>query len=257
MRQWPLVRSAAAPRSEVSLTPRIEPRSRFLLYLSLAFLAIALAGFSTTLFIPLARGSFAAPVMVQVHGVLMFCWLLLLIGQTALVSSGNTAVHRRLGWLGAALAAAIVPSGVVAGVYATRRDLATTEATWPYGAFVNIVIEMAVFGILVAAAIAQRRQPQRHKRLLILVTISALGPAWFRFRHFMPLVPNPIVTFSLVADSVLLVLIAREWLTERRVHPVFAWAGGAMVAVHLVELAAAESPLWTGIARWLLQGMPA
>ena len=106
-----------------------HPRSRFLLYLSLAFLAIALAGFSTTLFIPLARGSFVAPVPVQVHGVLMFCWLLLLIGQTALVSSGKTAVHRRLGWLGAALAAAIVPSGVTSGVYATRRDLAATEAT--------------------------------------------------------------------------------------------------------------------------------
>ena len=250
--RWPV-----APLDEAPLTLRTQPRSRFLLHLSLAFLAIALAGFSTTLFIPLARGSFTAPFPVQIHGVLMFCWLLLLIGQTALVSSGKTGVHRRLGWLGAALAVAIVPSGVASGVYATRRDLAATEATWPYGGFVNIVIEMAVFGILVAAAIAQRRQPERHKRLLVLATISALGPAWFRFRHFMPFVPNPIVTFSLVADSVLLVLIAREWLKERRVHPVFAWAGGAMVAVHLLELAAAESPLWTGIGRWLLQGMPA
>ncbi len=232
-------------------------RSRFFLHLSLAFLAVAVAGFCTTLFIPLAKGSFAAPFQVQVHGVLMFGWLLLLIGQAALVSSGHTAVHRRLGLLGALLALAIVPSGVVAGVYATRRDLGATEATWPYGAFVNIVIEMAVFGLLVAAAIAQRRQPERHKRLLILATISALGPAWFRFRHFMPFVPSPIVTFALVADSVLLALIAREWLVERRVHPVFVWAGGAMVAVHLLELAAAESQLWTGIGRWLLQGMPA
>lgn len=226
-------------------------RSAFLLNLTLVFVLIAIAGFSTTFFMPLARGTFRAPWFLYAHGAFMFGWLMLLVTQTALVRERQVAVHRRLGWAGAVLACAIVISGVAAGVFATRRDLVTGE-TWPYGSFVNTVIEMVVFGVLVAAAIATRRRPQDHQRYLLLATISALGPAWFRFRHFMPYVPAPIVTFSLVADSVLLVLIAREWRSERRVHPVFVWGGGGMFALHLIELAAAESALWLHMGRdWL------
>lgn len=229
-------------------------RSPFFVYLSLGFLAIALAGFSTTLFIPLAAGTFEAPRVVHVHGILMFGWLLFFLAQTLLITTGNPAVHRRLGWFGAALAGAIAVSGVLVGIFATRRDLAAEDVTWPYGAFVNITIEMVVFGTLVGLAILRRRHPASHKRFLVLATISALGPAWFRFRHFMPFVPNPLVTFSLVADSVLLLVIAWDWLAVRRVDPVYLWGGGAMVCVHLVELAAGESALWVGLGRWLLQG---
>lgn len=235
------------------MAPVSGTRSLFFLYMAIAFLLIAFAGFSTTLFIPLARGTFAAPLVVHIHGVLVFGWLVLLISQSALVRSRNPLVHRRVGWMGFFLAIAIVVSGIAVGMFAARRDLAATGQTWPFGGFVNIVIEMLVFGLLVGLAIAFRRRPEIHKRLLILATISALGPAWFRFRHFMPFVPNPLVTFSLVADSVLLVVIARDWLTLKRVHPVYIWAGGAMVAVHMIELAAAESTLWLRAGRWLLR----
>ncbi len=234
-------------------TSRTPTRSPFYVYLSIAFLAIAIVGFSTTLFVPLARGSFSAPPVVKVHGALLFGWLAFLIAQATLVKSGNRSLHRRAGWLGFALSIAIVVSGVLVGLFAARRDIATTTEDWPYGAFVNIVIEMVVFGALVGAAIAWRRDPQSHKRLLILATISALGPAWFRFRHFLPFVPNPLVTFSLVADAVLLVVIARDWLVDGRVHPVYLWAGGAMFIVHIVELAAADTRLWIALGRWLLQ----
>ncbi len=126
-------------------------------------------------------------------------------------------------------------------------------STSPYGAYVNIVIEMVVFGALAGSAIALRRRPEIHKRLLVLATISALAPAWFRFRHFMPFVPNPIVTFSLVADAVWVGVMLREWLVSKRVHPAYRWAGGAMFAMHLLELAAAESAPWEQLGRALMQ----
>lgn len=117
----------------------------------------------------------------------------------------------------------------------------------------NIFIEMAVFGLLVGAAVIARRRPEHHKRYLVLATISALGPAWFRFRHFLPFVPNPIVTFALVADSLLLVVAARDWRMLGRVHPVYVWAGGAMAAVHLIELVAAESDIWLRLGRFIVE----
>lgn len=227
-------------------------RSSFFPVMSIGFLAVALAGFSTTFFLPLFRGAFQAPAVVYVHGVLLFGWLILFIVQTQLVRTRRVPWHRRLGWAGALLAAAIVVSGVAVGFHATTRDLAAGEGDAARGQLVNIVLEMLLFGGLVAAAVAFRRDRESHKRLLLLAAITILGPAWFRFRHFLPGLPNPLVVLSLIADSMLAVAIAHDLLVVRRVHPVYRWVGGGMVAVHLAELFASESALWMRASRALL-----
>ena len=233
-------------------TARTATRSRFYLYMTIGFLAIALIGFSTTFFLPLARGQFSAPPVIHLHGALLFGWLILFIVQSALIQGRSVATHRRLGWVGAALCAGIVVSGVLVGLFATRRDLAAGGDDFVRGQFVNILIEMLLFGALVAAAIVYRRDKESHKRLLILATISVLGPAWLRLRHLLPAVPHPFVVFSLLADSLLLVVIARDWLVTKRVHPTYVWAGSAMFAFHLVELLAIRSAPWLALSRWLL-----
>ncbi|MGH8212182.1 MAG: hypothetical protein ACREPP_02985 [Rhodanobacteraceae bacterium] len=227
-------------------------RSPFFLYLTLAFLAIAIAGFSTTLFAPVARGEFKAPLVIRIHGALLFGWLTFLIAQASLIHSKNVRIHRRIGWFGAILCVAIIVSVVLVDLFTTRRDLAAGAEGPIIGNFVNILIEMILFGSLVGTAIFLRRDTESHKRLLVLATISILGPAWLRFRHFMPFVPNPFVAFSFVADSVLLVVIARDWIAFRRVHRVYLWVGGIMVAIHAVELSAIESQPWLRLGRWLL-----
>ena len=232
--------------------PNVPKRSLFFPWMSFAFLAVALAGFSTTFFLPLFRGTFQAPAIIYVHGALLFAWLLLFIAQAQLVRTRQVPLHRRLGWAGAALGVAIVGSGIAVGFHATARDLAAGGGDDARGQLVNIVIEMLVFGALVAAAVAVRRDRESHKRLLLLATISILGPAWFRFRHFLPGLPNPLVVLSLVADSILLVAIAYDLFAYRRVHPVYLWVGGAMVAVHMTELFASESALWLRVSRTLL-----
>ena len=235
---------------------KAAPRSNFYLYMAISFLVIAVVGFSTTFFIPLARGTFTAPPVIHIHGALVFGWLLLLILQILLIQNRSIVFHRQLGIAGAVLCAAIVVSGVLVGLHATRRDLAAGGDDFVLGQFVNILIEMFLFGSLVGAAIYFRRDRERHKRFLILATISALAPAWLRLRHLLPAVPNPFITFSLLADSLLLVVMLRDWVVLRRVHPVYIWAGGAMVAVHVVELLAIRSPPWLWLSRWLL-GEPA
>ena len=67
--------------------------------------------------------------------------------------------------------------------------------------------------------------------------------------------PEPLVSDSRMADSVLLVAMAHDWLVCQRVHPVYCWAGGAMFGVHVIDLGAADSQLWLHIGRWLL-GVP-
>ncbi len=235
---------------------KVAPRSKFFLYMAISFLVIAVVGFSTTFFIPLARGNFSAPPVIHIHAALVFGWLLLLILQILLIQKRNVALHRKLGFTGALLCAAIMVSGVLVGLYATRRDLAAGGDDFALGQFVNILIEMFLFGSLVGVAIYYRRDRERHKRFLMLATISALAPAWLRLRHLLPAVPHPFITFSLLADSLLLVVILRDWVVLRRIHPVYIWAGGAMVAVHVVELLAIRSAPWLWLSRWLL-GEPA
>ena len=99
---------------------RAAARSRFFLYLACAFLGIAIAGFSTTFFMPLARGTFSAPPIIHIHGALLFGWLILLILQSSLINQRRFVTHRQLGWLGAALCLSIVISGVLVGLHATR-----------------------------------------------------------------------------------------------------------------------------------------
>ena len=69
------------------------------------------------------------------------------------------------------------------------------------------------------------------------------------------MVPNPLVTFSLLADAVLLVVVGHEFATRRRVHAAYMVVAPIMVAIHLAELFLSHSRVWLGAAR-LLVGEP-
>jgi len=226
-------------------------RPRFFLGMAVLAVVVAVAGFSTTFFVPMVAGHFRAPLVIHLHGALFFGWVLLLVLQSALVQRGQLPWHRLLGWYGTALATGMVTTGVAVGVWVTRRDLTNGLGEFAKGQFLIVVVEMLVFATLVGLAIWKRRQGAAHKRLMLLATISILGPAWFRFRHFLPWVENPIVVFSIVADSLLLVAMLYDRLALARVHRVYWWAGLTMVAVHVAELAFAETEGWIGVGAWL------
>jgi hypothetical protein len=228
-------------------------RSRFYFFMTVTFMVIALVGFSTTFLIPIYKRSFEAPLVIHVHASLVFGWLIFLILQSGHIQTRKHQAHRRLGWLGLVLALAIVPSGIAVGLYATRRDLGGGDDPFVLGQYVNVWIEMLLFGGLVVAAILSRRKPDVHKRLILLATISALAPAWLRLRHLFPAVPHPFVTFALLADSLLVVAIVHDLLTLKRVHPTYVWAGSFMVAVHILEIVALTSEPWLGMSRFLLR----
>jgi uncharacterized membrane protein len=231
---------------------KVAPRSGFFVYMSLGFLAIALIGFSTTLFLPLARGTFVAPPVIYVHGALVFSWLIFFIAQASLIRVRNVSVHRRLGWLGAALAVAVVSSGVAVSLHVMRRELAAGGGDDVLRAFLGNLIAILTFGSLVAAAVVLRRDSESHKRLLLLAAIWVIGPAWVRFGNFFPAVENPNVVFTFVGDSLILVAIARDLMAYKRVHPVYMWVGGLIFAWDIVFPFAFQSAAWLHVARWLL-----
>lgn len=181
----------------------------------------------------------------------MFGWVFFFLTQTLFIRSGSFKWHRRMGIAGAAMAALIVPFTIATGVAILPRDLANM-GEGAYSAFLPTIIEALLFGSLVAAAIALRGRPDFHKRLMLLATISALGPAWFRFRHFFPEVENPVVVFAF-GLAVIPMLFAAVWDATRndRVHPVFLFVLPGMLVIYIVEVWGSGHPLFIGAAKYV------
>lgn len=210
---------------------------------ALAALAVAAAGFFLTYLQPMAAGTFTGPRMAHLHGALLAGWLLLVAVQSWLLSG-----HRKLGWAALVLAPAIAASTIAIGVEATGRDLASGLPTGMAG---NVTAPL-VFCALVGAAIWLRRQPQWHKRLILLATMVILWPAWFRWRHFLPWMPQPDVTLGLlVANAPLAIAMLRDRWCFGRVHPAYWFAGVPLFLWQAFEVAAFGTPAWTAFGLWL------
>ena len=121
--------------------------------------------------------------LVSAHGIVLLAWMLLFLTQAALVATGRTAVHRRLGILGFGLATAAVILGYLAVLGFARRsyDLggdiirATSRTGSPLRDPATILFplsELLIFGSLVAAALWYRHRPEIHKRLMLLALLS-------------------------------------------------------------------------------------
>ena len=108
-----------------------------------------------------------------------------------------------------------------------------------------------VYGALVAAAIANRRRPDWHKRLMLLGAISVLTPAVARI-PIDALHAGGIVAYMGVTVLFAIACIAWDTARNRRLHPAFLRGGLFLVLSHPAMLAFAGSAFWTPIARWLV-----
>lgn len=241
--------------SEVVLQQPSRPkpvRSSLFVWAGALAAVVAVVGFAKTFFHPLVTGSFSAHPAVYIHATFLFGWVALFIAQAMLARGWRVATHRRLGWVGLALAAGVVSSTLVIGVLASRRIAAGGAVAQANSELLVILLEMIVFTSLVVAAILFRRRPETHKRLMLLALIGALGPAWFRFRHYFPAVENPVLFYSLLlADSLILLAIAADLRAGRGLHPVYLYAGGAMITVHCIEVFAFSTAPFQLMADWI------
>lgn len=234
-----------------------RPRSVFFLAFAWYAVAVAVLGFAKTFFWPLATRSGAFEPVVIAHGVFFFAWVAWLLAQATLVRRGQRAAHRMLGWVSVPVAVGMVVTCVAVGLLRARTELAGGPAGGHVDGFVGVVTAMTGFAMLYGAAVWMRRRPDVHKRLVVIATVAVLWPAWFRFRHYAPDVPRPDIVFGLVInDAALIALAVHDRLTLRRVHPVTAWVGGALVVDHLIETALFGGPLWSSWSRALIALLP-
>lgn len=215
-------------------------------------LALGLAIFIVFGFAQFAARGFvnygSVPIIFHIHGLVMISWLSVLVIQTTLVARDNLAVHRRLGWLGAALATAIAPLAIATCMAAIRSGFVPPFFTPAY--FLALVsIEGTAFAVLVWAAIAQRRRTDWHRRLMIGAVIVLMEPALGR------LLPMPLIGgengewLALAMQLGVLALVARQDRTTRgAIHPATLTFGAILIALHIAVSLASRMPVASAMA---------
>ena len=132
-------------------------------------------------------------------------------------------LHRRLGALGVAVAALIVPLSAYVVVQAVPR----LQPSLVRLAVVGDLLSLVLFSVFVIAAVRLRKRPSVHRRLMIAASFSIFGPVIVRFETFyrIPLPPLIVVPLALVT------LVAYDVGSQGRVHDSTKWIAAVMLAV--------------------------
>jgi hypothetical protein len=199
---------------------RSRAHSKFYVGMSVVLLLIVLAGFSRTLYLRAALDVPEVPAYLLLHGIVLTAWFVGILLQTTLVTTHRTDIHRRLGWIGAGLGVATFVVSLAVTVMFVPRAYALN----PNGLlgvariFWANLAALLSFAIFLATAVARRRQPDVHKRLMLLAAITMVQPAMARIRQlWFPSIDGGL--FALVWLSLLVGAMALHDLhMNRRVH---------------------------------------
>ena len=246
----PLVRSSAAIRTA---------ERRFYLTFSVALAVAVFIGFARTFFLrawfPAWAAAHAAPESIFImHGTLFAAWYLLLPVQASLIAARRVAWHRRLGFASLGLAAGMVVLGIVGSLVAARRPTGFIDIPLPPLQFLIVPIAAIVlFAVFVTLAVVARRDPQAHKRSMLLASIvmveAAVGRWPFAFMNGSS--PVPFLDMpSLVTDLFLVPLIVWDFWARGRMHPVTLIGGAAVVLTHALRMPLASTAGWQALAGW-------
>jgi hypothetical protein len=239
-----------APRARL-LTDR-----RFFTGMALAMAATAFVGFAPTYYLA-GLNDAPTPVLtpsVHVHGALSTAWMLLLAGQTLLIARGRADIHRLTGMAGAVLAAAILVSGVMLALASERRVHTDANAGTMADPYVFVMFPLAAVSIFAAFAVAgvlNRSRPDAHKRLMLLATMSLLGPALARIVTQVLHIPGALGALALI-NLFLAALAAYDVATRGRLHPATLWGGGFLLLSEPLRVAIAFTEPWQAFARSLM-----
>jgi hypothetical protein len=210
----------------------------------------------TTVFVGFARtyylaGVFHAPLpslIIHLHGAAFSCWILLLITQVSLVSAGRVDIHRRLGIAGFLLACLMVVLGVMAATDSLVRGAGPVGRD-PKFFYIIPLSNILVFGTVIFFAFRARSNPPAHKRLILIATTALMVAAIARWPlatvHRRPAVAE------LVSYTFLLMLVAYDLWSTRKLQRATLWAGTFLILVEQIAPPIGHSAAWHAFAGWV------
>lgn len=226
--------------STLTAGPAGLERSRgepFFFGMGLALLAVVVAGFAPSF---LARSG-DMPLLLHVHGAVFFAWFVLFCVQARLIGSGYRQLHIRIGQFSVILAATMLALGffVIRGAYA-RPDWniagmsASASVMFPATDMIN-------FAIAYGLALANRRKPAIHKRLMLLSGILIIDPAAARL---VSALGGEAPLILLLEVSLFVALFAYDFKTRGKPSWPALLGLGLYIAAMAAKLTVAQHPVW-------------
>jgi hypothetical protein len=208
----------------------------------------------TVMVVGFGRSFFYAPFMptrdlrpiLQWHAAVFTAWVLLFVAQTTLIWTHRPQVHRRLGVFGAVLAASMVVVGSATVIDSARRQTLNAGAINLFGSLALL----ALFAVLVVAALRHRKEPALHKRLMAVATLALASAGLGRIL--------PQFHLSVYGETLVSALYYFGWMGADLVVRRRVWRGavvGALVGVLIAPVGiplVALSEWWRDFAGWLL-----
>ena len=230
-------------------------RPSFHFWLVLAMCFFVFGGFGLHSALPALQGDFPpAPPVVHLHALVFVTWMLLLLTQTALVSSGNVKLHRSLGLWGIAHATAILLIGLMIQLVASRAGMDAGRDPGTDGLYLGLLAVIA-FAILFTAAIRNRTKVMAHKQAIGFAMLPVLPPGVNRFWYNVLGLDDPIPTFWLYLTlwSMGLALLVYEWRKTGRIGFWSLFGAGWIFAQGLVHEAVVGAPWFSEFSRAVLE----
>jgi hypothetical protein len=208
-----------------------KARSKFFLYVAAAMFLTVFGGFSRTFYLRSIFGTRdmlggqSLPWHLHVHGVAMSAWIALVLIQTVLIQAGRPRLHRRLGYIGLAVAGAmVITAAFTLAAFVPRASAASFTPDQVNGIVMGDALSMfVVFPALVGAGVWFRSRPDIHKRLMLLSCVLLFPPVASRYvatflMNGWP--PWPAILLGPIPFVWLLALVAHDLITRKRPHVV-------------------------------------
>jgi hypothetical protein len=222
--------------------------------MAVVMIVMAVAGFAPSIVNPSQRNG-PMTLLLAVHGILFFLWLLLFLLQTTLIAARRTDLHRRMGIVAIVLLVALVPLSYIVTVQMVRRgfDLSGDQLLRSHpdvllGSIFNF-FAVVEFPVLAGVALIYRRRKEIHKRLMLFANMALMGPPITHFLgHFGLLSP-----FTVLAGLALLFLsaVAADFLMARRVHPLTTKLAILLFLFQPLQAIVGNTVAWHHFAAWL------
>jgi hypothetical protein len=184
--------------------------------------------------------------ILYVHGGIFSAWMPLNIIQPALIAANNRRLHRKLGYAGAAIAAAMVVFGNIAAIHAMPNGFKGLGD--PYAFYAVPFFAIQTFAVIVTLAILWRNRAETHKRLMLLASTQIIEAAIAR----MPLAAaGAPFSFFIGANSVILLGAAYDFISRGKVHKVWIVGGGLVIASQFARLMISQTEPWLAFAHYM------
>lgn len=215
--------------------------------------ALAAAGFTPHYLVPKAFPGLFPPLtpLLLVHATLMAAWIVIYLTQSALISAGRVAWHRKLGLASVAVAILIVPIGCMSTLAPAARSVVShaPDMLQRLNVLGLEIVQMLLFGGFVATAVMLRTRTAFHKRLMLLATLCILPNAIVRlsFMGVLPITTN--VEILTVWALFVLSFVAIDSLRIGRLHPAFVRGApigiGGLILAQIVSTSSPWIDFWT------------